>query len=143
MRADIREDSRKDEWLWGWDATPGIVSIWAERDGRAIVWRREPASAGGALLREEARYRPWLLLDSLVDLLHLGARLVAVDDPYNVTSQQAPAHAVTYCEMAGPGRLRYLVSAADGRLLEQAVLRGAGQRLGRSVSRFADLGEGS
>ncbi|MEO7003580.1 MAG: DNA polymerase domain-containing protein [Ktedonobacterales bacterium] len=143
MRDDTREDSQKDEWLWGWDATPGIISVWAERDGRAIVWRREPASAGGALLREEARYRPWLLLDSLVDLLHLGARLVVVDDPQHVTPQQAPAHAVTYCELVGPGRLRYLVSAADGRLLEQAVLRGAGQRLGRPASRLADLGEGS
>ena len=143
MSDDLHDESYKDEWLWGWDATPGIVSVWAERDGRAIVWRREAQAAGGALLREEACYRPWLLLDSLVDLLHLGSRLVAVEDPHNVTSQQAPAHAVTYCEMAGPGRLRYLVSAADGRMLEQAVLRGAGQRLGHVVSRLAELGEGA
>ena len=32
----------QDEWLWGWDPTPGIVSVWAEADGRAIVWRRIP-----------------------------------------------------------------------------------------------------
>lgn len=31
-----------DEWLWGWDATPGIVSVWAEPDGIALVWRRAP-----------------------------------------------------------------------------------------------------
>ena len=37
----------QDEWLWGWDPTPGIVSVWAERDGRALVWRRAPG--GGSL----------------------------------------------------------------------------------------------
>ena len=30
----------EDEWLWGWDDTPGIVSVWAERSGRATIWRR-------------------------------------------------------------------------------------------------------
>ena len=24
---------RADEWVWGWDPTPGIVSVWAEPDG--------------------------------------------------------------------------------------------------------------
>ena len=32
--------SREDEWLWGWDPTPGIVSVWADADGRVTVWRR-------------------------------------------------------------------------------------------------------
>jgi hypothetical protein len=27
----------EDEWLWGWDPTPGIVSVWAEADGRGGV----------------------------------------------------------------------------------------------------------
>ena len=31
----------EDEHLFGWDPTPGIVSVWADRQGRAIVWRRE------------------------------------------------------------------------------------------------------
>ena len=43
----------KDEWLWGWDPTPGIVSVWAEGNGRATVWRRE----NRRLLREEERFR--------------------------------------------------------------------------------------
>ena len=55
--------SAQDEWLWGWDPTPGIVSVWAEVDGRATVWRR--IAATGALVREDARFRPWLLLDSV------------------------------------------------------------------------------
>ena len=60
-----------DEWLWGWDPTPGIVSVWAEADGRAVVWRR--LGKTGELVREEARFRPWLLLDRLDDLQHRGA----------------------------------------------------------------------
>lgn len=58
--------SIEDEWLWGWDPTPGIVSVWAEPDGRATVWRRLPAT--GELVVEEEHFRPWLLLDSLDDL---------------------------------------------------------------------------
>ena len=64
--------STGDEWLWGWDPTPGIVSVWAERDGRATIWRRIVET--GALVREDARFRPWVLLDRLDDLAHLGAR---------------------------------------------------------------------
>ena len=55
-----------DEWLWGWDPTPGIVSVWAEPDGRATIWRR----ISGRLIREDASYRPWLLLDRLDDIPH-------------------------------------------------------------------------
>jgi DNA polymerase I len=46
----------EDEWLWGWDPTPGIVSVWAEADGRAVVWRRMADT--DELVREEARFRP-------------------------------------------------------------------------------------
>ena len=38
----------QDEWLWGWDPTPDIVSVWAEADGRAMVWRRTPVSTSSA-----------------------------------------------------------------------------------------------
>src|SRR6516165_3350041 len=38
------------EWVWGWDPTPGIVSVWADDDGRAVVFRRIPST--GELLRE-------------------------------------------------------------------------------------------
>jgi DNA polymerase, archaea type len=69
----------EDEWLWGWDPTPGIVSVWAEPEGRAVVWRRIVET--GELVREDARYRPWLLLDRLDDLVHLGPRLGVEGDP--------------------------------------------------------------
>src|SRR5258708_5047386 len=71
--------SLEDEWLWGWDATTGIVAMWADRDGTAWVWRRE--SGAGALLRERERFRPWLLLASLEDVAHLGSRLVPEGGP--------------------------------------------------------------
>src|SRR5688572_19629499 len=80
----------------GWDPTPGIVSVWADWDGRAIVWRRLPES--GRLIREDARFTPWALLDSL---LPLGR----------------PAGHFTYRTLEGPGALRYLVHAQDGRRL--------------------------
>ena len=120
----------EDEWLWGWDPTPGIVSVWAEGDGRAVVWRR--IAETGELVREEARFRPWLLLDRLDDLLHLGARL----------GREGTADAlVTYRELDGPGALRYLVSADDAKTLATAVLEGASRRLGRRVGHLRDLGK--
>src|SRR4249919_1741778 len=95
---------REDEWVWGWDSTPGIVSVWADIEGRATVWRRIPGT--GELVREAARFRPWLVLDRLDDLCHLGERL-----------GQEGCHGalLTWRELDGPGSLRYLVSAEDGR----------------------------
>ena len=126
-------DARGDEWLWGWDATPGIVSVWAEPDGRAFVWRR--IAETGELVREDERFRPWILLDRLDDLRHLGSRLALDEDA------DADAGAEVWArELSGPGELRFLVSAGDGRKLAQAVLNGAGMRLGRRVGHLRELG---
>lgn len=121
----------RQEWLWGWDPTPGIVSVWAEHDGRAFVWRRDPLS--GALLREDARFRPWLLLDSIADLGHLGPRLRA-------HGSELARGCVTFEELSGPGALRYVVRADDWRTLRDALLRGASQRLGRPIQHVRELG---
>jgi DNA polymerase elongation subunit (family B) len=120
----------EDEWLWGWDPTPGIVSVWAESDGRASVWRR--LAETGELVREEARFRPWLVLDRLDDLQHLGGRL---------GREGTVGTLVSYSELDGPGTLRYLVRADDGKTLAAAILEGATQRLGRRVSHLLDLGK--
>jgi len=119
---------REDEWVWGWDPTPGIVSVWADMDGRAVVWRRIPRT--GDLVREEDRFRPWLVLDRLTDLRRLGERL---------KPEGTPDALVTFRELDGPGALRYLVSADDGRGLISAVLEGASQRLGRRVAHLREL----
>ncbi|MEO8705569.1 MAG: DNA polymerase domain-containing protein [Kofleriaceae bacterium] len=86
-----------DDWLWGWDATPGIVSVWAEGDGLVHVWRR----VDGELVRDEVRFRPWLLLD---DVAGLDAR-------------------VSHRELAGTGALRFVVRGDTMRELTQAVLQ--------------------
>jgi DNA polymerase I len=120
----------EDEWLWGWDPTPGIISVWAEPDGRAFIWRRIPKT--GALVREDVRFRPWLLLASLDDLAHLGTRLRP--------EHEGPApNRMTWQELEGPGALRYLVRAEDGRALATAVLHGAARRLGRSFGHLREL----
>ncbi len=61
-----------DPYVVGWDRTPGIVSVWADRDGRALVWRR----VGGRVICERDRFRPWLFATSLADVAHLGSALV-------------------------------------------------------------------
>src|SRR5438045_3333260 len=88
----------EDEWLWGWDPTPGIVSIWAEIDGRVTLWRRLPET--GELVREQDRFRPWVLLDRIPQVA-----------------------GVTYRELAGPGALRYLVSADNYKILRSEERR--------------------
>ncbi|MFO0686947.1 MAG: DNA polymerase domain-containing protein [Sandaracinus sp.] len=115
----FRAVTREDEWLWGWDPTPGIVSVWAEADGRAVVWRR----VEGRLLREEARFRPWMLLSArelLPEPLPRGFDVEVLE---------------------GPGALRWLASAEDGRVLAQAILRQASRLLGRAVGHVRALGD--
>ncbi|HEX7838320.1 MAG TPA: hypothetical protein VF469_12685, partial [Kofleriaceae bacterium] len=135
----------EDEWLWGWDPTPGIVSVWAEPDGRAWVWRRIPAT--GQLVRDDVRFRPWLLVAALDDLAHLGPRLRPEGDVGNVGDvrdvrdrRDGPAASrVTYRELSGPGALRYLVRADDMKTLVTAILAGAARRLGRPLGHLRDL----
>jgi DNA polymerase I len=112
---------QQEEWLWGWDETPGIVSVWAEPDGRAFIWRR---LASGALQHEHARFRPWLLLADLADLQRSGARLISAD-------QTAGAGELCVRELDGVGELRYLVDAADLRTLSTSLLTGVNRRPGR------------
>ncbi|HEX5580136.1 MAG TPA: DNA polymerase domain-containing protein, partial [Gemmatimonadaceae bacterium] len=83
----------------------------------------------GALVREEERFRPWLLLDRLDDLAHLGDAL----------GPEGSAAPVTWRELEGPGALRWLVRAAHMRTLGDAVLRGASSRIGRPVTHLRDL----
>lgn len=108
------------EWLWGWDPTPGIVSVWADGSGRAWIWRRER----GVLLQEEVRYRPWVLVDNIDHLLDATA---------------AGTANVQWHELEGPGALRYHVSADNGRALTDALLAAASARLGRPVAHLSEL----
>ncbi|HEX6975005.1 MAG TPA: 3'-5' exonuclease, partial [Vicinamibacterales bacterium] len=89
----------------GWDFTPGIVSVWADWSGRATVWRRTPSG----LVREDARFRPWALVDELSSALALRA------------TSTTP---MSYRELAGEGSLRFLIQADEGRVLRALRERG-------------------
>lgn len=111
------------EWLWGWDPTPGIVSVWADGSGRAWVWRR----VNGVLRQEDVRYRPWVLVDDIDHLLDANLATVA-----NIANVQ-------WHELEGPGALRFHVSADHGRTLTDALLAAATARFGRPVTHLGEL----
>src|SRR5256884_1598976 len=122
----------EDERVFGWDAMPGIVSVWANREGRAVVWQR----LEGRITFTTERFRPWLFATTLEDLSHLGRSLSPLDVP------GGDGAAVSYRELEGPeGSYRYLLSARDGRVLERMLLNGASRRLGRQVTNLNDLPE--
>ena len=126
----------QDEYLFGWDATPGIVSVWAARDGRAIVWRRVKGAEGERVLCTEERFRPWLFAATLEDLKQLGNALLAHDAPGTRDSL------VSYRVLDGPvDSYRYLLSARDGSFLERTLCAGASRRLGRSITNLNDLSD--
>lgn len=115
-----------DEWLFDWDPTPGIVSVWADRTGQALVWQR----LDGQIRCRHERFRPWLFAATLDDLAHLGNALRPAD------SLAVTRAAITYQLLAGAavGTYRYLLSAADGRTIEGAILTGANRRLCGAVA---------
>ncbi|GAC1349229.1 MAG: DNA polymerase domain-containing protein [Ktedonobacteraceae bacterium] len=120
----------ENEQLFGWNSTSGIVSVWANRDGLAIVWRRESER----ILCTKERFRPWLFATSLADLAHLGTGLVLATAPAEHKAL------VSYRELAGPtASYRYILSARDGRMLERALVTGASRRLGRSIDSLNEL----
>jgi DNA polymerase elongation subunit (family B) len=120
-----------DEVLFGWDPTLGIVSVWADDEGQAVVWRR----VDGALVCERARYQPWVLATSLADLAHLGAELAEAGTPGAAQAK------VRYRRLAGEeGSFRYLLAARRGRALTSAIVEGAARRLGGAPRAFGELG---
>ncbi len=105
-----------DPWLFGWDKTSGIVSVWAERSGKALVWRR----VADKVFCESTFFHPWLFAAHLQDL---------------DISHRAK---FSYQELSGAG-LKYLISAKDGRALEQSLLAGASKRLGKEIANLNSL----
>lgn len=149
-------DAHNDPTLFGWDPTPGIVSIWAQRDGRATVWRR----VDGQIICEQQRFRPWIFATSLDDLSHLGPRLAAEDtansqraavvyrtlsqgtDTRHETREADNAYDQPSAFISQPSlSYGFLLYARDGRMLERAILTGASKRLGRRVGSLYELDE--
>ncbi len=120
----------EDEYLFGWDPIPGIVSVWANREGRALIWRRE----GERITCTRERFRPWVFAATLDDLSHLGSSLISASAPIG------SAASITYRELDGPAdAYRFLLSASDGRMLENELVRGAARRLDRKITSINDL----
>jgi len=119
-----------DDYLFGWDAMPGIVSVWANSEGRAVIWQRE----GQRVIHTNAQFRPWLFASALDDLAHLGSSLAPASAP------GVDAALVTYRELDGPpDAYRYWLSARSGRVLVQAILKGASRRLSRRIASLHEL----
>jgi DNA polymerase I len=117
-----------DDALFGWDQTPGIVSVWASRAGKAWVWQR----IGDRVRCTRENFRPWLFATTLDDLTHVGSAL----QPEEYQAE------VSYRTLDGPdGSYRYLLSAPNGRMLEQALLNGASRRLNRRITSLSALGD--
>jgi len=120
-----------DEWVFGWDPMPGIVSVWASRAGRALIWRREDER----VLRIQDTFRPWLFATTLDDLAPLGSALASSN-----AAMSADTSLISYRILDGSsGSYRYLLSARDGRFLERTLLQGASRRLGRQVQTLGEL----
>ncbi len=114
-----------DPWLFGWDATPGIVSVWADREGKVLVWRRVDED----VVCEASRYRPWLYAAHLEDIPST-AKNASNDEtaPFSYRALKGEASS-----------LRYLISARDGRALERRLLEGARKRLNREIPSLNSL----
>lgn len=126
----------QDEYLFGWNSTPGIVSVWASRAGRALVWQREKGSARERVTCTEERFRPWLFAATLEDLQQLGPALLPS------TALGAKESLVSYQVLDGPAdSYRYLLSARDGSFLERTLCTGASRRLGRRITSLNDLAD--
>lgn len=124
--------SLTDEMLWGWDNTPGIVSVWASRSGDAVVWRRHEGKITAIL----ERFRPWVFATSLEDYDHAGLRPQPM--PLNGPDTTALSFHAFNDER---GTYRFLVSARSWQTLERPLVRGASRRLGRPISSLHDLGD--
>jgi DNA polymerase, archaea type len=117
-----------DDALFGWDSTPGIVSVWASRIGKVWVWQR----IGDRVRCTRETFRPWLFATTLDDLAHLGSAL----QPEEYQAE------VSYRTLDGPdGSYRYLLSSQDGRMLERTLLNGASRRLNRRITSLSALGD--
>ena len=108
--------AQKLEWLYGWDATPGIVGIHADSSGEVCVWRR----VNGVLTLERDSFKPFVYAQHTD---HIPAR----------SSIQAR-------RLEGNGFYQYLLSAANAQTLKNALLEGA-RRSGRVAQNLNDLSE--
>ncbi len=121
---------------WGWDPTPGIVSVWAEADGRAVVWRRDRRRPARSCARTRASGRGCCSIASTIcGTSARGWR--------RMDRRRGDAGASRGASSPAPARCAISCAADDGRALAAAVLHGASRRLGRPFDAPARAGQGS
>ena len=111
-------------WVFGWDQTPGIVSLYTGVNGEVLIWRRED----GALKLERDHYRPWVFSEHLKHLTHLG----------NALQHNSSDGEFSVQKLIGKGAYQYLITARDSRMLRNAILEGAKQA-GLTANSINDL----
>lgn len=128
----------RDPLLFGSDPTPGIVSVAADRQGRATIWRRTP----NGVVVESARFPNWFFLaePALLDGLP-GERVRFAELPPR--GPGAPPlelpHGLLLVELAGSLPLRYLVLTSRLDEIEPVILANARQLVGGRPSSLAAL----
>jgi DNA polymerase, archaea type len=120
-----------DEMLWGWDDTPGIVSVWAGRSGDAVIWRRE----NERVVATHERWRPWVYATSLHDFNLAGVR------PHEASPGPDNTLLSYHALPDERGTYRFVLSGRTWQALERPLVRGASRRLGRNVGSLHDLGD--
>jgi DNA polymerase I len=126
-----KKDSKA--WLWGWDDTPGIVSVWADRDGNATIWQR--SQQDGSITRSIQRFHPWVLLATLEDIRQSGVPLQSAEEC------NERYRGLTYRELTGPGHLRYLISGPSQNIIKKAIKQGIATRSGNPNIQIHDLSD--
>ncbi len=128
-----------DAWISGADESPGIVSVSADTNGHARIWRR----AGERVEASEARFPPWFLTRQPDLLAHLPVRwLPAADFAFlRPTLEFVDGVTVVELEGGGPDAFRYLVLADALDEVESTVVETWNKRTGSQAQSFADLTE--
>lgn len=119
--------------LFGRDATPGIVSVSAGRDGVAYVWRR----AGQQTLVERVHFANWFLLSDARYLGGLPVEKVHLDDL--LATLLPPSRGIGLVELKGDQHYRYLVAAAHLGDVEQALVENYNKSTGAAARNLGDL----
>jgi DNA polymerase, archaea type len=127
-------------WLFGCDLTSGIVSVDADRHGRARVWRR---TDGWGLEVAEHRFSNWFLTTSLDLLAHLPARNVPATALSSAHGDLAWEGGLTVVHLTGADdaedAYRYLVLTDQLDEVETAMVETANKADGGDAQTLEDL----
>lgn len=108
--------AQKLEWLYGWDATAGIVGIHADSSGEVCVWRR----IASKLILDHDQFRPFV---------------------YAKHTDHIPERSsIEVTQLEGNGFYQYLLSASHAQTLKNALLEGA-RRSGQAAQSLNDLND--